>query len=191
MTELVRLSVGPFGIAVLNSDEAKRRRRRSTKSIWVGVFDSAPTVWPSPNEKPNRYATAICIMVRSDCLLLDTLSAKAAACPGAKGRNGPQTLSGCRQVFAERLFLFLLGCLLCLLSLLRFLGHVALRGPQKLTQCKSTIDVHASRIHHNCKIDTARFENGKRPERSPRVMLTNRALLAQDDKKFFHVVRRS
>src|SRR5438128_12645223 len=30
----------------------------------------------------------------------------------------------------EQLFLFLLGCLLRLLRLLRFLGHVALRGPQ-------------------------------------------------------------
>ena len=39
-------------------------------------------------------------------------------------------LSGCYEVFVERLLLFLLGCLLCLLSLLRFLGHVALRGPK-------------------------------------------------------------
>jgi hypothetical protein len=33
----------------------------------------------------------------------------------------------------------------------------------KLAQCKSTIDMHTFRIHHNCKIDTARFEEGKRP----------------------------
>src|SRR5881396_2397642 len=32
--------------------------------------------------------------------------------------------------FAERLLLFLLGCLLCLLCFLRFLGHVALRDPK-------------------------------------------------------------
>ena len=67
--------------------------------------------------------------------------------------------------FAERLLLFLLGCLLCLL-LLRFLGHVALRDPQLLAQCKSTFDLHELRIHHNCKIDTPRFEQGKRASRS-------------------------
>ena len=32
----------------------------------------------------------------------------------------------------------------------------------RLVQCKSTIDVHKYRVHHNCKIDTARFEEGKR-----------------------------
>jgi hypothetical protein len=126
---------------------------------------SAPTVWPSPNEKPDRYAAAICIRVRSDCLLLGYSVGEAAACPCCEGRDGPQTLSGCHEVFVERLLLFLLGCLFRLLRFLRFLGHVALRGPQKFTQCKSTIDVHASRIHHNCKIDTARFENGKRASR--------------------------
>ncbi len=30
----------------------------------------------------------------------------------------------------------------------------------KLVQCKSTIDMHTFRLHHNCKIDTARFERG-------------------------------
>ena len=33
----------------------------------------------------------------------------------------------------------------------------------RLVQCKSTLDVHKYRVHHNCKIDTARFEEGKRP----------------------------
>ena len=32
----------------------------------------------------------------------------------------------------------------------------------RLIQCKSTLDVHKYRVHHNCKIDTARFEEGKR-----------------------------
>ena len=70
-------------------------------------------------------------------------------------------ISGCYVAFAERLLLFLLaGLLLCLL---RFLGHVALRDPQKLAQCKSRIDMHKLRLHHNCKIDTTRFEEGKQP----------------------------
>jgi hypothetical protein len=73
------------------------------------------------------------------------LSARAATCPCCEGRNGLQTLSGCNEVFVERLLLFLLGCLLgCLLCLLRFLGHVALRDPKSLVQCKSTIDLHHS-----------------------------------------------
>ena len=32
----------------------------------------------------------------------------------------------------------------------------------KLSQCRPTIDMHAFRVHHNIKIDTARFEEGKR-----------------------------
>jgi hypothetical protein len=68
--------------------------------------------------------------------------ARAATCPCCERRSGPQTLSGCYEVFVE-LLLFLLGCLLgCLLCLLRFLGHVALRDPKSLVQCKSTIDMH-------------------------------------------------
>jgi hypothetical protein len=33
---------------------------------------------------------------------------------------------------------------------------------QKLSQCRPTIDMHAFRVHHNFRIDTARFEEGKR-----------------------------
>jgi len=58
----------------------------------------------------------------------DILWAKAGACPCCERRNGPQMLSGCYEIFVERLLLFLLG-FLCLLCLLRFLGHVTLRGP--------------------------------------------------------------
>jgi len=39
----------------------------------------------------------------------------------------------------------------------------------KLAQCKSTFDMHSFRLHHNCKIDTARFEQGKRPPTSSRL----------------------
>ncbi len=85
----------------------------------------------SHNENPDRYAAAICIRVRSDGLFADILLAKAAACPCCETLSGPQMLSGCYEVFVERLLLFLLGCLLgCLFCLLRFLGHVALRDPK-------------------------------------------------------------
>src|SRR5215203_5351319 len=35
----------------------------------------------------------------------------------------------------------------------------------KVGSMQSTIDVHRFRIHQNCKIDIARFEEGKRPSR--------------------------
>jgi hypothetical protein len=45
----------------------------------------------------------------------------------------------------------------------------------KLAQCKSTFDMHTFRVHHNCKIDTARFEEGKRPPH-PRDLRPGRSL---------------
>ena len=90
---------------------------------WMGLARSY--------EKPDRYAAAICIKVRSDYSLRGYSATKAAADPCCGGRNGPQTLSECYEVTWNRLFLFLLrrvlGCLLCLL---RFLGHVALHHPK-------------------------------------------------------------
>ena len=115
-------------------------------------------------ESPDRYAAAICIAIRSDCYA-DILKAEAATCPCCEGAAGLlQTLSGCHDVFVERLLLFLLGCFLCFLRLLRFLGHVALRDPQSWINA-SHLDMHAFKIHHNCKIDTERFEEGKQPSR--------------------------
>src|SRR6185437_846218 len=84
------------------------------------------------------------------------------ACPCCQGCIGRETLSGSPGAFAERLLLFLLACLLRLLRLLRFLSHNPLRGSLKLGQCKSTLDVHAFSIHHNCKFDTAGSKEGKR-----------------------------
>jgi hypothetical protein len=62
-------------------------------------------------------------------------------------------------VCRRRLLLFLLaGFLLCLF---RFLSHVALRDP-KVGSMQVDLDMHKYRVHHNCKIDTACFEEGKR-----------------------------
>ena len=81
-------------------------------------------------ESPDRYAGAVCIAIRPDCYA-DILKVEVTTCPRCEGAAGLlQTLSGCHDVFVERLLLFLLGCFLCLLRLLRFLGHVALRDPQ-------------------------------------------------------------
>src|ERR1700688_368812 len=62
---------------------------------------------------------------------------------------------------------------------------------KKLAQCKSTFDMHTRRIHHNRKIDTACFEEGKRPPtpsrlasgRSACVMRRECDLPDQDEKK--------
>ena len=51
---------------------------------------------------------------------------------------------------------------------------------QKLSQCRPTIDMHAFRVHHNIRIDTARCEEGKRTlarDRMKRVMCAHPALL--------------
>src|ERR1700740_3439239 len=62
-------------------------------------------------------------------------------------------------VCRRKLLLFLLaGLLLCLL---RFLSHVALRDP-KIGSMQVDLDMHKYRVHHNYKIDTACFEQGKR-----------------------------
>jgi hypothetical protein len=58
-------------------------------------------------------------------------------------------------VCRRRLLLFLLaGLLLCLL---RFLSHVALHESQ-VDSMQVDLDVHKYSVHHNYKIDTARFE---------------------------------
>ena len=77
-------------------------------------------------------------------------------------------------VCRRRLLLFLLaGLLLCLL---RFLSHVALRDP-KVGSMQVDLDMHKYRVHQNCKIDTARFEEGKR--RSHRSALRVRKPLSR------------
>src|SRR5580700_6891384 len=77
-------------------------------------------------------------------------------------RDRPRTrldVSQHRCLCRRRLLLFLLaGLLLCLL---RFLCHVALRYP-KVGSMQVDLDMHKYRVHHNFKIDTSCFEEGKR-----------------------------
>ena len=63
-------------------------------------------------EKPDRYAAAICIKVRSDCSLRGYSATKAAADPCCGGRNGPQTLSECYEVSSNNYFFFFLAVFL-------------------------------------------------------------------------------
>ena len=63
-------------------------------------------------KKPDHYAAAICIMVRSDCSLRGYYATKAAADPCCEGRNGPQTLSECYEVSSNDYFFFFLAVFL-------------------------------------------------------------------------------
>jgi hypothetical protein len=65
-------------------------------------------------------------------------------------------------------FFFLLVVFFAFFAFFAFLATLPSAIP-RLVQCKSTLDVHKYRVHHNCKIDTARFEEGKR--RSHRCVL--------------------
>ena len=55
-------------------------------------------------------------------------------------------------------FFFFLAVFFAFFAFLAMLPSVV----PKVYSCRSTIDLHTFRIHHNCKIDTARFEKGKR-----------------------------
>ena len=57
-------------------------------------------------KNPDRYAAAICIRVRPDCLFRGYSVGEICACPCCEGHTGPWTLSVCYEVFAERLLLF-------------------------------------------------------------------------------------
>ena len=116
----------------------------------------------SYHENPDRYAAAICIRPGLTVYWPDILSAKAAACPYfyesvMDFRCYPGVIG-----LAERLLLFLLGCLLRLLCLLCFLAMLPSVIPKSLLNASRRFDMHAIRVHHNFKIDTSRFEQGKR-----------------------------
>jgi hypothetical protein len=113
------------------------------------VSSSAPNVWSIPNEKPDRYAAAICIRVRRDGFAARIFCWRSCRLSVLKGGTGLRRYPDFMRF--RRLLLFLLGCLLCFLCLLRFLGHVPLRGPWSL--------LNASR-HRNALIqNTPQLQN--------------------------------
>jgi hypothetical protein len=105
----------------------------------------------------------------------DILSAKAGACSRRERCNGPRSYPDATRFSSNGYFFFFLADFF--FAFFAFLAMLPSVTP-KLAQCKSTFDMHTFRVHHNCKIDTARFEEGKRPPhprdlrpgRSPRVM---------------------
>jgi hypothetical protein len=58
-------------------------------------------------KNPDRYAAAICIRVRPDCLFRGYSVDEICACPYCEGHNGPQTLSGTLRGFPGVYFFFL------------------------------------------------------------------------------------
>jgi len=64
--------------------------------------------------------------------------------------------------FLSNYFFFFLAVFFAFFAFFAFLAMLPSVVP-KLVQCKSTLDMHAFRVHHNCKFDTARLKEGKRP----------------------------
>ena len=109
------------------------------------------------NENPDRYAAAICIRVRPDCCA-DIRMRPVRVAKVTDLRRYPAS-----ERFSPNgyFFFFLAVFFFAFFAFLAMLPSVI----PKLVQCKSTFDTHAFRLHHNCKIDTPRFEEGKRPSR--------------------------
>jgi hypothetical protein len=118
----------------------------------------------SHSKKPDRYAAAICIKVRPGglscgiCRRYPCLSA-------LQAHNGLTRYPGCELV-AESYFFFRLDIFFAVFldafAVFDFFAFLAMfPSSLMLAQCKSTFDMHTLRLHHNCKIDTARFEEGK------------------------------
>jgi hypothetical protein len=78
-------------------------------------------------------------------------------------RRAQRTSDDIRMRFPSNgYFFFFLVVFFAFFAFFAFLAMLPSVVPKKLTPCKSTIDMHKFRIHHNCKIDIARFEDGKR-----------------------------
>ena len=109
------------------------------------------------NENPDRYAAAICIRVRPDCCAdIRMLPVRVAKVTDLRRYPASERFSS-----NGYFFFFLAVFFFAFFAFLAMLPSVI----PKLVQCKSTFDTHAFRLHHNCKIDTPRFEEGKRPSR--------------------------
>jgi len=127
------------------------------------VSSPVPTAWSSPNEKPDRYAAATCIRVRPHCLLRGYSLGE--SCQLSVVRRAQRTPDAIRMLWGFRRTVTSFSSWLSSLPSLPSSLSWPCCPPwsQKLIRCKSTIDMHTFRVHHNCKIDTPRFEEGKRP----------------------------
>jgi hypothetical protein len=83
---------------------------------------------------------------------------------------GGQTLSECHDAFAQTVYFFFLVFFVffAFFAFFAFLAMLPSVVPE-VGSMQVDIDVHAFRVHYNCKIGISRFEDGKRPSRrSPR-----------------------
>ena len=132
----------------------------------------------SRNGKPDRYAAAICIRVRRDLFVARIFwRRKLAPVRAAKGVTDLRRYPDATRFSSNGYFFFFLADFFAFFAFFAFLAMLPSVTP-KLAQCKSTFDMHSFRLHHDCKIDTARFEEGKRPATSSR--LATRTKLSRD-----------
>jgi hypothetical protein len=52
--------------------------------------------------------------------------------------------------------------------------------PKSLLNASRTFDMHALRVHHNCKIDTSRYEQGKRAPPDRTLMIATSFAMSTD-----------
>src|SRR5216684_5680821 len=122
----------------------------------------------SHSENPDRYAAAICIRVRPDCLLRGySVDESWRLSVLRKGVTDLRRYPDATRFSSNSYFFFFLADFF-FFAFFAFLAMLPSVTP-KLARCKSTFDMHTFRVHHNCKINTARFKEGKRPPTSSRL----------------------
>jgi hypothetical protein len=84
----------------------------------------------------------------------------------AKGRNGPSEFIRTFEILAEHyFFFFFLVVFFAFFAFFAFLAMLPSVVPKKVAFMQVDIDVHAFRVHDDCKIDIAHFKEGKRTPR--------------------------
>jgi hypothetical protein len=95
----------------------------------------------------------------------DILGTKIAPVDAAKGLTDLRRYPDATRFSSNGYFFFFLADFFAFFAFLAMLPSVT----PKLAQCKPTFDMHSFRLHHDYKIDTASFKEGKRPATSSRL----------------------
>jgi hypothetical protein len=106
-----------------------------------------------PNEKPDRYAAAICIRVRPDGFVARIFCwRKLPPVRAAKGGTDLRRYPDCMRFRrTDSYFFFFLAVFFAFFAFFAFLAMFP-SVSREFAQCKSTIDLRTFRIHHNYKI---------------------------------------
>jgi hypothetical protein len=114
-------------------------------------------------KKPDRYAAAVCITVRPDCLLRGySVGERCRPSRAPKGVTDLRRYPDAMRFSLNGYFFFFLAVFFAFFAFFAFLAMFPSVIP-KVGSMQVDIDMHTFRIHHNRKIDTARFKEGKRP----------------------------